>query len=182
MLRNEAALVDHMATNDFALSQQDIEALETDAPAHIPKLLARAYVKTMANTMAQMNRVIPAMVQKITAVQKRNTENEGKFYSRWPMIDRAQHGETVARLARTYRQMNPSASLDQMVEELGPVVMMTAKIPLSATAVASNGAAAPPTRTPPQGFRPALPGTTAPPNAPVQDPWSGLAGHTDDEE
>jgi hypothetical protein len=181
LMQNEPALLDHLAANEFKLSQEDIEALETDAPAYIPKLLARVFLKSQQSALRQMANIVPAMMQKMTEVTKRNTENENKFFSRWPNLKADQHGDTVRRLARTYRQMHPQASLDQMIEDLGPIVMITAKVPL--TPAAPNGSGHAPSGSPPPAFRPALSGSVSPPQPtdPNADPWGGLAGSADEE-
>lgn len=185
-LANEAAFVDHLAATDFKLSEADAQALETDAVGFIPKLLSRMYVRSQAAALNQMQRVVPAMLQNQMRIMQRNSVNENKFYTRWPSIDRATHAETVGRLARTYRQMNPAASLDQMVEDLGPIVMMTAKIaPGAAPNGHAPGVAAQTRPSPSQSpFRPA--GTSAGGGAPQpgtdQNPWGGLSGATDDDE
>lgn len=185
MQANFDALADHMAANEFKLSEADVEALETDAPAHIPKIMARLYMKTQINMMQQLARIVPEMYQRFTAVTARNEKNEGKFYTRWPSINREQHGDTVKRLANTYRQMNPAATLEQMIEDLGPIVMMTAKIPLNAPPAANGSgipAVAPPTRTPPSPFKPAIPGSGASQQSGAGDnPWGGLAGDQNEE-
>jgi hypothetical protein len=186
---NEAAITEHLAANAFQLSQADKEAIETDVVGFIPTLLARMYLKSQINMMRQMDRIIPAVTQRFTEVNTRNKANEDKFYSRWPDINAAQHGELVMRLARTYRQMNPNAKLDQMIEELGPIVMMTAKIQPGAYP-ASNGAGHMPSPMQPRGNRPPAPFTPAvsgggarpSPHTPAEDLWSGLGGVYQDDE
>ena len=187
MLANEQDFVAHMAANDFKLSPEDIQAIETDVVGFIPTMLSRMYMKAQVNTLKQMERIVPAMIARQTKVMARNAENTGKFYSRWPSLNQTEHGNTVNRLAVTYRQMNPTASLEQMIEDLGPIVMMTAKVPMTAVPNGQGGphaAAAPVGRpaAPPSPFRPAA--TAAASGAPqpgIVDPWAGMAGSQEDE-
>lgn len=125
---NEAAAVAFAAENVFRLSPEDIEALETNVVEAVPKLLARVMVKSQLNTLGQLARIIPAMIQRQTEVVRQNTENETKFYGRWPDIKQDQHADLVRKYAAVYRQMHPNVTLDQMVEDLGPMIMMAAKI------------------------------------------------------
>lgn len=196
MQRDYDQIVPEVARRDFALSQEDVQALETDAAAFIPTLLARLYVRSQVNLFRQMQSTVPAMLQQLTARQAAYSENEGKFYARWPGIDKTKHGAVVAKLGRLYRQNNPDATLDQMIEDLGPAVAMAAKIDPAtmATAVAPQPAAAQPsafqptgmTRVQPSPFRPAGGGGASPqpsPQAPQMGPWDGLAGDlTEDDE
>lgn len=186
MQNDSVALIDHLAATTFKLSPEDIEALETDAPAFIPKLLARVFFQSQVNMMQQMSKVIPAMVQRIGKVTESNSKNEGKFYARWPDLKADVHGEIVRRLATTYRQMNPSVSLDQMVEDLGPIVMMAAKVVPGMHAASTNGAAGAPASArpnpPPSPFKPAVGGAAIPPQPGAEEnPWMGLAAPIEDE-
>lgn len=186
LLQNSDALIQHLAESEFKLSPEDVEALETDAPKHIPTLLARAFFKTQVNMYQQLSRVIPAMVQQMQTVQQRNGANEGKFYAKWPDLKPELHGPIVRRYATVYRQANPQATLDQMIEDLGPMVMMAAKVQPSQQAQPGNGVQTPPpamrpvSRVPSSPFRPAVGGASAPQPSADDNPWAGLMGPTDD--
>lgn len=190
MMQNRDAVLEHLAQNEFKLTPEDIEALETDAPAHIPKLLANLYLKSQVNMLQQVSKIIPAMMQKMQRVSEANTKNEGKFYSRWPDLKPDLHGAIVRRNAALYRQINPQASLDQMIEDLGPIVMVAAKVQPGASAAPNgNGGVIPPAPgarmvAPPSPFRPAGSGPSSAPPQPGGDnnPWSGLAGTFQDED
>ncbi len=180
--QHEGAMIDHVAQTMFALTPEDMEALNTDAVSVIPKLMARSFVRSQQNMLAQLSRSVPQMIERHMKSVQKNDENSSKFYTRWPSIEKAKHGELVNQLAHTYRGMNPQATLDQMIEQLGPIVMMTAKIqPSVAPAPASNGAAgAPASRGPqPSPFQPAAAAAIAgtPPTEAEQNPWGILGGH-----
>jgi hypothetical protein len=186
---NFDTLVAHLSQNEFALSQQDIEALETNAPAHIPTIMARLYMKSQINMYKQVAQIIPAMVARIGEVQKRNGTNEAKFFEKWPDLKPDLHGDIVRKYARVYRQANPQTTLDQMIEELGPMVMVAAKVQPSqhANGGGTQQTQQPPMRQrggarPPTPFKPALGGGAAPPQMNQASPWDGLAGGQDDEE
>lgn len=182
---NADALISHLAENEFKLSQADIEALEADAPKHIPQLLARTFFKMQVNLYKQMGNVIPAMLQRHSEVTKRSGANEAKFYAKWPDLKPELHGELVKRYARVYRQANPQATFDQMAEELGPMIMIAAKVTPSQQAApgAQPPAMRPAGARPPAPFRPAVGGGSAPqPAAGNEDPWAGLAAPQEDED
>lgn len=167
IVQNEQAAIDHVASTLFQLSQEDLQALETDVGQAVPKLLAKAFVKTQINSMMQLARIIPEMVRRSMGDMKNHTQNEDAFYSKWPQINRQDHGDLVRRYGITYRQMNPNVKRDQMIEELGPLVMMAARIPVTAPVpgaapVATNGTT--PIARPahqPTPFSPAIPGPAA---------------------
>lgn len=178
---NFDTLVQHLAQNQFKLSEQDLQALETDAPAHIPTLLARVYLQTQQNMYQQLGRVIPHMVSKQMQTLKRNMENEGAFYGAWPSLDRTKHGAIVQRAAVMYRQMNPQASREQMIKDLGPIVMQAAGVPLTAMSNGQQPPQVPQTRVPQPPFRPALPGSVGSPPSVPDSEWAGLGAPPPDE-
>ena len=179
LFQNRDAIIDHLAATQFKLSQAEAEALETDAVGAIPKIMARVFVEAQTAAMRQMQQVIPAMTSRISELNKRNDENAAKFYARWPDLKADLHGDAINRLARTYRQMNPQNTLDQMIEELGPIAMMTLKVQPGAVGhPVVNGGLPPgaPPRRPPAPFRPAGAGPGGPSPVSSADPWSGLGG------
>jgi hypothetical protein len=184
MLADIESLANHLAqTPEFRLSDEDLEALNTDIATSVPKLLARTFIRAQATAMNQMERVVPAMVERYMRVTEARTKSEGKFYSRWNTLNREAHGELVNRFAATYRKMNPSANIDQMIEEIGPMVMMAAKVQPPAAA-APNGSAPNGVRRPTSPpFQPAVGGPAAPP-APNADasPWEGYGKSLPDDE
>jgi len=125
--------------------------------------LARGYIESQYNLMRQLSQVVPAMIAKQTSITQRVQESEGRFYDRWKDagIEKSKHAELVAKYAKVYRQANPQATREQMIEDLGPMVIMAGKIQPSAppTGGRGNGSRAPAgaTRPPqPPPFVPAI--------------------------
>jgi hypothetical protein len=180
LLGNIEPLVEHLATTpEFRLSEADIEAINTDVGSAIPKLMARTFVRAQAAAMSQMENVIPAIMQRYMTVERARQSSENAFYGRWPDLNPGAHGTLVNRFAATYRRMNPQATKEQMIEDLGPMVMMAAKVAPSALRPANGGVApqngAPARRLPPPSpFMPAMGGSAAPPAASNPDPWEGF--------
>lgn len=180
---NEPAIIDHVAATVFALSPEEIEALETNAVEAVPRLMAKCLVRAQQNLLSQLPNLIPRMIQTHMQVQQRNDENANKFYSAWPGLKKAEHGTLVNRLAHSYRQMNPSASLDQMIQDVGAMVMVAAKVPAAAT----NGVGVPAhpmapavaALPQPAAFSPAQGGPASSPSAPEENPWGFLGGENE---
>lgn len=148
---NEAVAIQHVADTLFKLSAEEIEALENDTVGAIPRLLAKGMVKGQLNMLQQLSRLIPAMINRHGEVTKRHSANESKFYSRWPDLKPDVHGRDVLKYASVYRQMHPDATLETMIEDVGPMVMMAAKVQPSGVASAGNGVQAPSARGAPRG-------------------------------
>jgi hypothetical protein len=183
LAQGEEQLVAHLAANDFKLSEKDLEALAEDAPSHIPTLLGRVYLKSQVNLMRQMENVVPRLIQKQVQVMRRSMEAENAFYSAWPGLDRVKHAPILQKYASLYRQANPQATREQMINDLGPIIAQAAGVPNPKIAAnAAPGANGVHPRTPPQPFRPATPGVAAMPQPLEQNEWAGLGQAAPDEE
>lgn len=184
LAQHEAAAIEFVANSQFKLTPEESEALEQDVIGTVPKLLAKVFVKSQQNVLAQLGRMIPVMIQRQNEAMKRNTANEDKFYSRWPDIKRDKHHENVVRYAAVYRQMHPNATLEQMIEDLGPMIMMANKIVPSMQAPGATsgqparqpGALAPGNgrSPPPSPFVPAGAGPVTQQRAVAQEPWEAM--------
>lgn len=189
------AMIEHLAATEFALSAEDNQALDADAAGHIPKLLARVAMWSQVNMLNMMQKSVPAMMQHFNQVTDRRRASEDAFYGKWKDagIDRTKHHDLVTKFAVAYRQANPSATMAQMIEDVGPMVMVAAKIGAPTNGAAAGapalapGAQAPalvpspqPTRSMP--FVPAASGGPgAGPGSPPASPWDGLGGDYDNE-
>lgn len=166
---NEAAMIDHVAKAYFQITPQEMEELETNVGEAIPKLLAKTFVKMQGNMLQQMSRLVPGMVQRTSEAIQRNVENEARFFTKWPQLKpqdpqkAAEYAQTMRTMAVTYRQMYPQATLEKMIDDLGPLVMM--RVGVNPTQVV----AAPPAPPKPQPFVPATPGATAVSHTPVEE-------------
>jgi hypothetical protein len=161
----------------FQLTQEDLQGLETDIAATVPKLFARAFVKSQVNQLLQLANIIPEMVRRSTSDMKNHTQNEDAFYSKWPQIDRTKHGDLVKRFGITYRTLNPTVSKEEMIDQVGQLVLMAAKLPVTAstngTAPATPVNGARPAHQP-SPFTPAIPGPAAAAQPTELNPWEAM--------
>lgn len=120
---HEQAAIEHAAQALFKLTNEEVEALETNVIGTIPRLLGKVMIKMQQQQLAQMSRIVPLMIGRYANTMLRHSSNENKFYAAWPGIDRHRHGDLVRKYGAVYRAMNPHATLDGMIRELGPMVM-----------------------------------------------------------
>jgi hypothetical protein len=160
-------------SKNYALSQEEVEGLETNAAEAIPKLLAKVHVQATLGAIHNIGNLVPAMVEKSLAQQAARTRNSEAFYSTFPKLDRNNpaHSDAVNRIAKAYRAANPSVPKAQMIQDVGLLAMQQLKIPFAAAA--PNGRA--------PAFVPAVGGGAAvPPATEVADPFSGMGMDFDD--
>lgn len=166
-----------MAKTSLALSPQELEALEANPGEAIPRLLAKTAVKMQQMMLNLLGQAVPRMLETRTQAVSKNEEAMGKFFKAWPSLNPEKHKALVHELGIRYRKMFPQATLDQMIEQLGPMVLTAAKLPVTAMnqAVAHQPQPAAPQPPKPTGFVPAAPGTVVQ-TTPVPDDTFGYLG------
>src|SRR5882672_244455 len=139
----------HLAQTKFALSEQDIKDLDTDVTTAVPKLLARVFLESQVSMQKFLAQAVPGMMQKYNRVTSANDSAEKKFFEAHKALDinNPQHRATTVRIATVYRQANPGIPLDQLIQEVGPMVMNAMRVnaptaPAAGTAAPARGAAA----------------------------------------
>lgn len=128
--QNEAAAIEHIAQNAFALSQQEIEALEADVVGTLPKLMAKVMVKTQQSFFSNLGKIVPAMLQAHNQSATRVKEAEDQFFGAWPDLAKPELKDVVARTAKAFRMANPQMPREQMIKEVGIIVSHMAGVPL----------------------------------------------------
>ena len=176
---NRDMAIAHLAQSKFALSEQDIKDLDTDVTAAVPRLLARVFVESQVSMQKFLAQAVPGMMKKYNTVNSANESAEKKFFDTHKALDinDPKHRETTVRIASLYRQANPGIPLEQLIAEVGPMVMASLRVnaPVQQQAVA---APVPRGGTP---FRPAVNGGggLSPSTEPANE-WAGLGRNYDE--
>src|SRR5258705_716732 len=124
-----------------------------------------------------LHKGVPGMVRHYQTVTTANSDAERKFFDTHKALDinNEQHGQTDVRLATVYRQANPNMPLEQLIQEVGPVVMAAVKVnaPAASQTTPQRGGSPP--------FRPAVNGGGG--SSPVAEPqseWAGMGAKYDE--
>lgn len=179
-----AVLIPQMAEAEgFKLTEEEIAELDINPVAALQKAQARTYVNTLRymhnHLESELPKLIQAGVQEAMANQAVQTETRTKvtsmLKSQFPSIDPAnpQHAEALSVYTRMYRQANPQATLEQVIQDVG--TMVTHKLKLTATPVIQPMAKAAPTFAPATGATQNGTGGAPPPD----NPFAGLASNFD---
>lgn len=144
--------------------------LQTEPEKVLPALAAKLHLDVMKTVMAQVNGMLPQVMQQQTKVVERETKAQDMFFGQWPQL--RGYEKQVLEVGRMYRQMNPNAAPDEAVKRIGEVALAALGLPVAAAPTPP----APPA--PQQGFRPSAPGRV---NAPSRQPteWEELLGDDD---
>src|SRR5258705_13494340 len=117
-----------------------------------------------------LHKGVPGMVRHYQTVTTANSDAERKFFDTHKALDinNQQHRQTAVRLATLYRQANPNMPLEQLIQEVGPVVMAAVKVnaPAASQTTPQRGGRPP--------FRPAVQGGGG--SSPRAEPQNEMAG------
>jgi hypothetical protein len=171
---HRAEVIPHLAASKFALTEPELAELDGSPEVAIPKLLAKVFLESQISMQKFLAQAVPGMVKKYNTVSSANEGAEKKFFDMHKALDSSnpQHRATAVRIATLYRQANPGIPLDQLISEVGPMVMATLRIAPGGAPQAAGQPAIPRGGTP---FRPAVNGGGGAPIAsePANE-WAGL--------
>lgn len=152
-------LVEEM-TKAYSLDDQAAAALVTEPEKVLPRMLAELHMTVYEQAVQTVANMIPQMFAAQQNAVKVTEQNRNAFYEKWPMLK--EHEGDVLRVATQYRQMNPGATLEQAIQDVGAHVIIQKRIPVPGLTI-TNETATPAKAN--QPFRPAATGgsTTPPP-------------------
>ena len=131
----------------FAISPEQMEALNTDVQTEIPKLLASTYLRAVSTSMEYMKILIPTMIQQYNMDTQLHTDAEKEFFGKFKTLERNAHGNDIKSYAAAFAQQNPGINRQQLFDLVGTAVMAKYGLVSQPTAPA-------PAR--PQAFSPAV--------------------------
>lgn len=151
-----------LAETHYKLSQEQVDELDADPVAALPKFMAKVYLDAVTATLAQMNAHLPRMVGQINAASKDSEKREMKFYEKWPSLNTEENQKVVLRLGSAYKTSNPTATVEQFIDEVGAQAMVTLRLPMPMQAN-GNGNVPPPAK-------PFKPAASTPPSTGASPP------------
>ena len=182
---NREALIDALATQEFALSEDDLAALDADPGPLLQKKMAQVYLHAVTNTMEQFKQFaaqMPAMIQQTMAAMDANRSNEEKLFELFPALKGKVRNEDVMALRPRILAAEPNITQEQFLQKLGPVLLAFYGLPMTTPVPATPAPSVP--AAPAAVFTPAPGGGAQPPQrVVVDDPFAqfaGLMADTDD--
>ena len=120
---NEPALVDAVAKQQFQLSDVEKEALETDAAAALPHILAKGYVKNLQSTVNVVKNLIPQMIQSEMVRHQSLVTVEQAFFTQYPQLDKITHGRDIVAVGQAMKARNPNMPPAELLHKIAAAVM-----------------------------------------------------------
>lgn len=149
VIQRRQALIDDIAGR-YAISEEDKAALAVEPEKVLPKIAGRLYVDVYEAVLQASLSQLPQLINGYTQVQRVAQQHEQAFYSKWPALQKPEYEPTIRQIAATYRQMNPQASADDMMNAVGVISMVQLGLGTAPASAAPPAAAPPPAQVPVQ--------------------------------
>ena len=162
---------------EYYESEELVAEFGEDQARSIGKLQARVYLDAVQGATRAIMEQLPGVIKTLNSQSAADDATEKAFFDAWPLLNKKDHGDTIRRLANSYRQANPNAPMDVTITDVGAQAMVALKIPFEAPAETEEEAAAnvPPVNTVSRGApSTAKPGPT--------NPFDQLATEIEEEE
>ena len=121
---NRDATIQAVASQTYQLTPQELEAVATEPEKVLPQLMAKVHVNAVQGVLRHVSQQMPAMVSAIMQAKEQDRQREDSFFQAWPQLDRVKHRADIIRAAQVFRQLNPTASPEDFVRQVGAQVVI----------------------------------------------------------
>lgn len=129
----------------YQVAEEDVPLLIAEPEKALPKLAAKLHMQVMQNVRNEvqqmMQQSVPAIVQNQQVMAAKNLEAKNAFYK--VNADLVEHEATVLQVGAMYRQMNPQATPEKSIKDIGDLVRVSLGLPIPSQAPASQTQSAP---------------------------------------
>ena len=122
--------IQQLADNHYALDEEAVELLSTEPEKVFARGLSRVFMDAVQATTQQLVQALPGLVQGLQSQQEENTRYEDVLYQFWGSrgFDLREHESDLASAGAAYRMSNPSASADEIIQQIGAQVILAKQI------------------------------------------------------
>lgn len=116
-------------TNLYRLTDEEAENLQVSPETELPKLAAQLHLNMIEALHFGLQQQLPQMIEHVTVVKQQQQQAVNTFYEVWPQLKNEAYNETVLRTMQVYKQLNPNAPLEKVIQEGGAMAMAALRIP-----------------------------------------------------
>lgn len=118
-------------TKAYALTEDMARQVMVEPEKVLPEMFARVQMNTAEMVASHIYASLPALIQQHLQVGTVAQQNERQFFDTWPeLAKKPEYRATVENAIRTYRQLNPKATKEEVVRASGLAAMITLRLPL----------------------------------------------------
>ena len=118
-----------LASQHYALTDEQAAEFDDSPGTAIPKLAARLHMEVMQQSVAMIAGLLPKIMANVNQAQTVEAQRETEFFKEWPEL--AGHRDQVVRHGAVYYQMNPQATFQEFMRDVGAQVAVSQKVDLS---------------------------------------------------
>ena len=126
----ERQAIQRLEETEYALSDDDKNALIAEPDTVIPRLAARMHVRMQLQTAQQLAQVLPQMIQQQIQQATKVQSLEQSFFDSYPELKKPEYRNTVAQSLAMIRQVNPQATRDDVMRDGAALAAVRLKIKL----------------------------------------------------
>lgn len=119
-----------LAKDRYALSEDQIGQLNSGNYEVISTLLATAHMDAVEATLSRVVANMPALVNGALDNREIFAKSEESFFQAWPQLSPKEHSADIKRMGLAYRQLNPTATAEEFIRDVGAQVIIARKIPI----------------------------------------------------
>lgn len=145
----------------YVMDDETAQAFDDNPREVLPKIAAQLHYNAMMSSYNAMCAALPSIVGQVIEASKTADTAANQFYEAWPELKA--HEKVVRVAIRSYRQANPTAKLEQVIEKAGTLAMINAGLdPKRTPEPEPTPVVAPPKPVAPAGGSPTPPATSKP--------------------
>ena len=127
-LENRKQVEADVASTVYALNEEQIQKMDEGDSTVISQLMAKVYMDAVTGSVAHMLTRLPGLVEQTLQAREQSGQLEQRFYGAWPALDAQKHSADVERFGQVYRQLNPTATPDDFIRDVGAQLMVALKL------------------------------------------------------
>ena len=133
--------MDVLEKEHYNLTDEQAELLENEPAKFMSKLAATLHVEVLQQATAAVMRIVPSLMQQVQMTQQDQSAKEEVFFQQWPQL--REYRDDVFRHGQAYHQINPTATFEDFVRDVGAIVSVARQVVVAPPAGGNGEAIAP---------------------------------------
>ena len=121
----------------FSLTEDEATEIAITPEKAVPRLMAKMAVKISEMMVPALATTMPQIVEAQSSIRAQQQKAEEQFFTRWPQL--REHRERVTRIAEVHRRLNPTAKMDEFIDEVGAQAIVALKLSPQVAETKPNG-------------------------------------------
>lgn len=122
--------IDVLAKNHYNLSDEQFREVDENPREALPKLMSSVYLDAVQGAASTILGQLPQIMQAVNIRQAAEAKAETTFYEMFPALNDEKYKEHIAKVTNMHRQLNPKATVDEMIRDVGVQASVAFKLPI----------------------------------------------------